>query len=150
VSAAYQIQARPVAGTSAVSFLASVALHAGQNYSGNGGDLRLWQWAGTNWVSQPFAFNTNKNEVCVGGVTNFSAFVISQIVPPQLTIQSVSNGFALQFIPVANCAHTLERSSDLAAWVPVSTFTATNTQPITLHDTAAPADKAYYRVKLNL
>ena len=150
VSAAYQIQARPVAGTSAVSFLASVALHAGQNYSGNGGDLRLWQWAGTNWVSQPFAFNTNKNEVCVGGVTNFSAFVISQIVPPQLTIQSVSNGFALQFIPVANCAHTLERSSDLAAWVPVSTFTATNTQPITLQDTAAPADKAYYRVKLNL
>jgi hypothetical protein len=109
----------------------------------------VWQWAGTNWISQPFAFNTNNNELVVGGVTNFSAFVISQIVPPQLALQSITNGFALQFTPVPNCAHTLERSTDLVTWTPVCTFTATNIQPVTLQDNAAPADKAYYRVKLS-
>ena len=62
---------------------ADIGLRAGNNYTGNGGDLRVYQWNGTNWTSQPFTFNPANNELLVAGVTNFSAFVVSQIVPPQ-------------------------------------------------------------------
>jgi hypothetical protein len=124
VSSAYQIMSRPVTGTNAVTFQAGVGLRAGDSYTGNGNDLRVFQWNSTNWTSQ-------------------------QIVPPQLSIQALTNGFAFQFTPVPNCAETLERSVNLLTWTPISTFTATNVQPITLQDTHAPAGKAFYRVQLN-
>jgi hypothetical protein len=124
-------------------------LRAGDSYTGNGNDLRVFQWNSTNWTSQPFTFNPTNDEVLVAGITNFSAFVVSQIVPPQLSIQALTNGFAFQFTPVPNCAETLERSVNLLTWTPISTFTATNVQPITLQDTHAPAGKAFYRVQLN-
>jgi hypothetical protein len=149
VSAAYQIQTRPISGMNAVNFSASVSLRAGENYSGSGNDLRVYQWNCTNWISQPFSFNATNNEISVAGVTNFSAFVISQIIPPNVSIQSITNGFAFQFTPVPNCPETLERSTDLVTWTPVSTFTATNAQPIALQDSNAPTGKAFYRVKLN-
>jgi len=75
--------------------------------------------------------------------------VVSQIIPPQLTIQTVTNGFALQFTPVANATHVLQRSTDLASWVPVTTITAVGGQPLTLQDTNAPAGKAFYRLLVN-
>ena len=109
----------------------------------------MYQWACTNWISQPFTFNSANNEVLVAGVTNLSAFVVSQINPPQLGMQTLTNGFAFQLAPVPNCPETLERSTDLVTWVPVCTFTATNAQAVTLQDTNAPADKAFYRVSLN-
>jgi hypothetical protein len=149
VSSGYQIQARPVTVTNAVIFQADIGLRAGATYSGNGSDLRVFQWNCTNWVSQPFCFNTNNNEVLVTGVTNFSAFVVSQIIPPSLGIQTIANGFAFQFTPVPNCSEALERSVDLVTWTPLSTFTATNAQPITLQDLNVPADKAFYRVEVN-
>ncbi|MGH7990403.1 MAG: hypothetical protein ACREDS_09480, partial [Limisphaerales bacterium] len=150
VSSAYQIQALPVAGTNAVNFLADISLRAGENYSGNGNDLRVYQWGGTNWNSQPFVFNATNDEVLVAGVTNFSAFVISQIIPPQLNIQTITNGFEFQFTPVANCANILERSTDLVNWTPIATNSPGSAQPITLQDANAPIDKAFYRILLNI
>ena len=150
VSSAYQLTLKPVNGTNVINYVADIGLRAGNNYTGNGGDLRVYQWCGTNWTSQPFNFNPTNNEVLVVGVTNFSAFVVSQIVPPQLNIQTVPNGFAFQFTPIANCANILERSTDLVTWTPMSTNTPTSAQPVTAQDTNAPNDKAFYRVRLNI
>lgn len=149
VSIAYQVTLKPAAGTGSGAFQAAVGLYAGENYSGNGSDLRVYQWSGTNWSSQPFLYNPANNEAVVSDVTNFSAFVVSQIIPPQLSIQPISNGFSFTFVPVPNCVETLQRSDDLVTWTPVSTFTATNAQPMTLQDLNPPAAQAYYRLQLN-
>jgi hypothetical protein len=150
VSSAYQLTLKPVTGTDTINYVVDIGLRAGENYSGKGNDLRVYQWSGTNWDSQPFNFNPANDEVFVAGVTNFSAWVVSQIVPPQLSIQAVANGFAFQFTPVANSTNILERSSNLVTWTPVAAFAATNAQPVTLQDTDAPNDKAFYRVRLNV
>jgi hypothetical protein len=149
VSSGYQIQALPITGTSPVSLRATVGLRTGGNYSGSGNDLRVFQWENTNWLSQAFTYNASNQQVLVAGVTNFSAFVVSQIVPPSLNIQPIANGFSFQFTPVPNCPETLQRSTDLVTWTPIYTFTATNNQPVTLQDSDAPASKAFYRVQLN-
>jgi len=109
----------------------------------------VYQSNSTNWTSHPFTFNPTNNAVLVAGVTNFSAFVVSQIIPPQLNIQNITNGFAFQFTPVANCAHIVERSTDLVTWTPIFTNTPASSQPVTLQDTNAPTGKAFYRVLLN-
>jgi hypothetical protein len=148
VSSAYQLQARSLADTNPVTLQANIGLRAGDNYSGNGSDLRVYQWNCTNWISQPFTFNPANNQVFVAGVTNFTAFVVSQIVPPNLSAQNSTNGFAFQFTPVANCPHVLQRSTDLVNWTPIYTNTISGTQPVTWQDTNAPAGNAFYRVQL--
>ncbi|MES1180334.1 MAG: hypothetical protein ABUL66_00565, partial [Verrucomicrobiota bacterium] len=140
----------PILGTNTVTFQADVALSTGANYTGNGGDLRVFQWNGTNWLSQPFAFDSANHAAIISSVTNLSAFVISQIASPQLNIQSGADGFTFQFTPVPNCEQILERSTDLVTWTPVTTFTPTNAAPVALTDSNAPADKAFYRVRVNV
>ncbi|MEJ0088442.1 MAG: hypothetical protein WDM80_01580 [Limisphaerales bacterium] len=147
---ALQLTVAAILNTNVVSFYADLGLSGGANYTGNGGDLHVAQWTGTNWLTQPFAFNPTNNTVIIAGVTNLSAFVVSQIIPPQLSLQSVTNGFAFQFTPVANCPQTLERSTDLVTWVSLATFTPTNSILVTLTDTNAPADKAFYRLHLTI
>jgi hypothetical protein len=149
VSSGYQIQALPITGTSPVSLQATVGLRTGNNYSGSGNDLRVFQWENTNWLSRVFTYHASNQEVLVAGVTNFSAFVVSQIVPPSLNIQPIANGFSFQFTSVPNCPETLQRSTDLVTWTPIYTFTATNNQPVTLQDSDAPASKAFYRLQLS-
>lgn len=148
VSSAWQIQSLPLAG-SPVTYAATVGMRAGDGYNGTGSDLRIFEWNFTNWISQPFAYDPANNEVTVPGVTNFSAFVVSQIVPPILTIHPATNGYEFELKPVPNCPETLERSTDLQIWAPILTFTTTNAQPITLADSNAPAAKAFYRLQLN-
>jgi hypothetical protein len=150
VSSAYQITLKPVSGANTINYVADIGLRAGNNYSGNGKDLLVYQWCGTNWTSQPFNFNPTNNEVLIAGVTNFSTFVVSQIVPPQLNIQSSTNGFAFQFAPVPNCVQILERSTDFVTWTPIFTNTPTRGQTVTAQDTNAPSNKAFYRVRLNI
>jgi len=149
LSSAFQIQIKPLAGTNAVNYLSEVALVAGGSYGGNGNDLRVYQWSGTNWASKPFAYNSTAKEVLVNGVTNFSAMVVSQIVPPRLSMQHGTNGLALQFTPVANATHILQRSTNLVTWTAISTNTAAGIVPITLQDAIAPAGRAFYRLLLN-
>ena len=150
VSSAYQLQSRPLAGATNTALQADIGLAVGQNYSGNGSDLRVYQWNCTNWTSQPFTFNPANNQVLVVGVTNFTAFVVSQIVPPNLSAQNSTNGFAFQFTPVANCPHVLERSTDLVNWTPIYTNTLSSAQPVTWQDTNAPTGNAFYRLRLIL
>ena len=149
-SSAYQLAVKPVTGTNAVSFVADISLRAGENYAGSGDDLRVFEWSGTHWTSLPFVFNPTSHEVLLAGVTNVSAFVVSQFNPPGLAIQAVTNGVAFHFVPVPNCSETLERSTDLVTWTPVSSITTSNAQPLVLSDTNAPAGKAFYRLVLNL
>lgn len=149
ISDAYQIMARPLTATNAVTFTANVGLRTGDSYSGNGSDLHVFEWSGLNWIVQPFIYNPANNEVAIAGVTNFSAFVVSQIIPPALSIAKTTNSFAFQFAPVPNCPEILERSTDLITWTNLCTFTATNVQPIVLQDTNAPGSKAFYRIQVN-
>jgi hypothetical protein len=146
---AVQLGLAPLLGTTAVGFQADLTLSAGGSYTGSGGDLRVTRWSGTNWTQQAFAYSPADHSLVVAGVTNLSAFVVAQVVAPRLDIHSNTNGFVFQFIPVPNCSHTLERSTDFATWTGLITLTPTNAQPVTLQDNAAPAGKAFYRLHLN-
>jgi len=150
VSSAYQIQSRPFGAAGSVAYTADVALRAGNGYSGDGSDLRVYQWNSTNWVNAPFSFNATNDQVLLSGVTNFSAYVVAQIVPPSLNIQASTNGFTFQFAPVPNCAHILERSTDLITWTPIATNLVSGSQAVTLQDTNAPAGKSFYRLQVNV
>jgi hypothetical protein len=153
VSSAYQIQALPVAGTNAVEFCAEVSLRAGDSYTGDGSDLRVFQWACTNWTSEPFTYNAANHEVILTGVTNYSAdsaFVVSQIVRPVLSVESVTNKYALEWTTVPNCPETLERSTNFTTWPAIYTFTATNAALIKLTDTNTPPRAAFYRVQVTM
>ena len=110
----------------------------------------MYQWNCTNWISLPFGYNTTNHEVLVSGVTNFSAFVVSQIVPPSLSIQPLTNGFAFQFVPIPNGLNILERSTNLATWTPVATNTPGSAAPILLQDTNTPVGRAFYRLRLDI
>lgn len=148
VSGAYKIAVRNPTTDAAVAYSATAGLNAGLGYTGNGGDLRVYQWNCTNWVSLPFAFNPANSETIVSGLTNFSTLVVSQIVPPRLAIQDTTNGVACQFTPVPNCLHTLLRSNDLLTWTPVATVAPGSAQPVTLRDNTPPAGKAFYRLSV--
>ncbi len=149
VSSGYQITAKALTNSS-LNFMADVGLRAGATYTGNGSDLRVYKWNSTNWTPQAFTYNPATEQALVSGVTNFSAFVVSQIIPPQLQAQSSTNGMSFQFTPVPNCLATLERSVDFKTWTPVASMTPTNAQPVTLQDSAPPHDKAFYRLLVNI
>jgi hypothetical protein len=132
-----------------VAFLADVGLSVGDNYTGNGGDLRVLQWNGTSWSSPAFSFNAANNEVWVAGLTNLSAFVVARLSAPPLSIQTGAHGFNLQFTPFANLSYTLQRSTNLVTWTPLTTVTPSSEQPLTLQDPAPPANQAFYRLLVN-
>jgi hypothetical protein len=146
---ACQVTARALSGAAGVAFLADVGLSVGDNYTGNGGDLRVLQWNGTSWSSPAFSFNAANNEVWVAGLTNLSAFVVARLSAPPLSIQTGAHGFNLQFTPFANLSYTLQRSTNLVTWTPLTTVTPSSEQPLTLQDPAPPANQAFYRLLVN-
>ena len=152
VAGAYKITIKPIGGTVTVRYLADLVLHPAAGYSGTGSDLRLWQWAGTNWAAQAFTYNPANQEIQVTGVTAFSAYVVSQIIPPALRLQplTLSHGPTFAFSPVPNCQQALQRSADLITWTTVATVTPTNESPLSLQDNSAPAAKAFYRLVVTL
>ncbi len=149
---AVQVGVAPILGNNPITFQTDVALSAGTNYSGNGHDLRVFAWTGTNWNSQAFTFTNNS--AVLAGLTNVQPLAIVQFTAPPLAApiapQLGTNGFAFQFTPMPNCSQTLERSTNFVNWTPIVTFTPTNAQPMTLVDTNAPADKAFYRMRLDI
>jgi hypothetical protein len=150
---AVQVGVTPILGSNTIAFQADVALSAGANYTGNGQDLRVFAWNGTNWNSQAFTFTNNS--AVLAGLTNVrqSLAIVQFIAPPlaaPIAPQLGTNGFTFQFTPVPNSSQTLERSTNLVDWTPVMTFTPTNAQPMTLVDTNAPAGKAFYRMRLDI
>lgn len=150
VSSAYKIRVQPLSGPGPVTCLANVGLRPGVAYTGTGGDLRVYQWNGTDWTSQPFTYNPAGGEVLLTGVTNFSALAVTQIVPPQLSIQNQTNSYAFRFTPVPNAAHTLQRSTDLIHWTTLTNLTPSSILPVALQDNAAPADRAFYRLSISV
>ncbi len=149
---AVQVGVAPILGSNTIVFQADVALSVGANYSGNGHDLRVFAWTGTNWNSQAFTFTNNS--AVLAGLTNAQPLAIVQFAAPPLAApiapQLGTNGFVFQFTPVPNCSQTLERSTNLVDWTPVVTFTPTNALPMTLQDNNAPAGKAFYRMRLDI
>jgi hypothetical protein len=143
-----QVSVAPVLGTVPVAFQTDVALSPSGNYNGDGHDLRLLAWDGTNWNAQSFVFTNNS--AVLAGVTNFAPLALVQFIAPPLALSVGTNGFTFQLTPIANCTQTLERSTNLVTWTPVMTFTPTNSAPMTLKDVNAPADNAYYRMRLDI
>lgn len=145
---AVQLAVTPVLGSDPVTFVADLHLAAGAVYAGNGSDLDLLQRSGTNWDSQSFTYNASTGQAVASGVTNLSAFVLTQVVAPALDLQANANGAAFALTPVPHWTHELERSTNLVDWVVVDSVTPTNNAPVNLHDPAAPADRAFYRLHL--
>jgi hypothetical protein len=145
---AVQASVSPILGTGPIAFQTDVALSPSGNYNGDGHDLRVFAWDGTNWNSRAFVFTNNT--AVLAGLTNLPPLVIAQFVAPPLALQAGANGFTFQLAPIANCSQTLERSTNLVNWTPVMTFTPTNSTPMTLEDSNAPMDKAFYRMRLTV
>lgn len=145
-----QLDLAPILGATPVPFQAALSLAANTNYSGNGSDLRAFRWDGTNWNSLAFAYDSTARAAVVAGVTNFSAYVLAQFTAPNLAMHASGGGFSFQLTPVPNCVQALERSTNLVNWTVVTIITPTNAQPITLQDNAAPADNAFYRLRLTI
>jgi hypothetical protein len=139
----------PILGATPVTFTADLALTAGTNYFGNGSDLLVLQSIGTNWNLRSFSYIATNHQVSVAGVTNLSAFVVAQFAPPTLTLNATGASRNISFAPLAGLVHTLERSTNLVHWTPLNSFTASDASPVALVDSAAPVNKAFYRVKVN-
>ncbi len=152
VSSAFSLAVKPTSGMAPVAASASVALRVGNAYQGDGSDLRLWQWAGTNWQSLPFSYNAAARAVSSLELTNLSAFVVSQYVPPAVAIQTEPGGYRFSFTPQPCVTYTLLRSAALgpdAAWTGLGSVTPTNAQPIALHDDTPAGTESFYRLQLS-
>jgi hypothetical protein len=145
---AVQPTVSPILGTTPVTFQADVTLSPGANYTGDGHDLHVYAWTGTNWNLVPFSLTNSM--VFLPGRTNLPALAVVQFKAPSLATATSTNGFAVHFTPQANTLQTLERSTNLITWTPIVTVTPTNSLPMSLEDTNAPADKAYYRMRVTI
>lgn len=150
VRTAVQLNLEPILGATPVTFATDLALGVGPNYSGTGGDLLVLQSSGTNWNPLPFTYHAPSHQVQITGVTNLSAFVVVQFTAPTLHLTASAANCEISFTPVLSLLHTLERSTNLIHWSALGSFTASNALPVLHTDQTAPADRAFYRVKLSL
>jgi hypothetical protein len=152
VSSAWQISVKSENVANSVRLQANASLRAGVDYSGDGSDLRVWQWGTTNWHSLPFQYHPSNNSVALTGLTNLGAFVVSQYLRPQPSIVATTNGLAFQFTPQPNVAYSLQRAGALGpatSWASIVTVTPTNAETISLQDNSPPATQAFYRLKVS-
>ena len=74
----------------------------------------------TNWTSQPFTYSPVNAQVLVAGVTNFTAFAVSQIVPPNLSVQSSTNLLLPSNSRLSQIARRFWNAlTDLVNWTPL-------------------------------
>src|SRR5581483_1845994 len=152
VSRSFSLAVKPISGTAPVTASVSVGLRVGDAYQGDGSDLRLLQWLGTNWQSTPFSYSANTRQVATLVLTNLSAFVVSQYTSPSFAAQAEAGGFRFSFTPQAYVTYTLQRSAVVgpaASWTTLSSVTPTNTQTAVLHDDAPVGAQAFYRLQLS-
>ena len=145
---AVQLALTPILAPPPALFTASLALTTGANYTGNGSDLLVAQSNGTNWNLRPFSYNAVNHQVSVAGVTNLSAFVVVQFSAPTLQLDLAGGNCNVSFTPVAGLLHALERSTNLANWMTLGSFTASNALSANITDNSAPIGKAFYRLRL--
>jgi hypothetical protein len=83
-----------------------------------------------------------------GTVANFS---ITTPAPPVQNLAGALAGIVWQsqFTSQTNWLYTLERTADLQSWSPASATASGTGGVMTLQDTNAPADNAFYRVRAN-
>jgi hypothetical protein len=143
---ACQLSAAPISDIGNSVIVADVGLSVGGGYVGAGGDLRVLQWSGTNWNTVPFTLAATNNEAWVPGVTNLSAFVVTRMTPPSLSVQPGANGSSFQFTPFANVSYTLQRSTDLVTWAAVTTAKPATVGNLILQDPNPPVNQAFYRL----
>jgi hypothetical protein len=148
VHTAVQLSLEPMLGDAPATYTADLALGVGVNYSGNGNDLLVLQSSGTNWAERPFTYHASQQQVQIAGVTNLSAFVVAQFTAPTLHLTAGDANCEISFTPVATLRHTLERSTNLIHWSALGSFTASNSLPVMHTDQTAPAERAFYRVRL--
>jgi hypothetical protein len=108
--------------------------------------LRVLQWNGAGWDSDAFTFNSTNNGVLAPGLTNLSAFIVAQLSAPPLTVQSGTNGLNIHFTPFANVSYTLQRSTNLLTWAPITTVAPNTEESLILQDPAPPPNQAFYRL----
>lgn len=146
ISSGYKISAGSVTGANAITLTNDLALRVASGYLGDGADLVLLQWNGTNWDQPNFTYNVTNHMVQVDNVTNLSAFVISQLsVKPQIQISP--DGLHLGFSPFKGKQYTVERSVDLVHWTTVASMTAANEDDIVVKDPEPLTSAAFYRVR---
>jgi hypothetical protein len=146
---ACQVSATPVPSGGGAALTAEVGLGVGSGYIGSGGDLRVLQWNGASWNSQPFTFDAASAEARVSGVTNLSAFVVTRMTPPPISVQAGANGVNFQFTPFSNVEYVLQRSTDLQTWTSLTTNTPPSEENLILQDPSPPVNQAFYRLLLN-
>lgn len=146
---AVQLSLAPILGATPVTFSTDLVLGVGTNYSGTGSDLLVLQSRGTNWDSQPFTYHAPNHQVRVTGITNLSAFIVTQFIAPTLQLTASGANYKVSFTPVTSLTHTLERSTNLIHWSALSSFTASNSSSVVFTDNTAPLDRAFYRLRLN-
>ena len=149
ILSAFQTAAVPLLQTNPVNFTANLALSV-SSYTGTGGDLRLYSASGTNWVLQPAGYQATNQQVQATWLTNLTAFVVVQITAPALSLSALPGGGRLSFTAQPGLVHTVEYSTNLVNWLPVSSFTASNAQPVVITDTARSGTAAFYRVKVSV
>lgn len=138
----------PVLGTNTVVFETDACLSMGTLYAGDGANLDVFGWNGTNWTRKAFTFDSSSNAVLIEGLAAAMKLAVATILPPRITMERNGSGMAFTFVPVAGWAHTLERTTGFADWTPVASVTPLDTQQVTLKDPATPVDSAYYRLRL--
>jgi hypothetical protein len=148
VRTAVQLSIDPIFGDTPVAFNADLALGVGPNYAGSGSDLLVLQSSGTNWTVRTFTYHATQQQVQITGVTNLSAFVVAQFTAPTLQLTASDANCEISFTPVVGLLHTLERSTNLIHWSALGSFTASNALPVWHQDSAAPMERAFYRVRL--
>lgn len=145
----YNIALTPLNGTTPVTFSALVGLQVGTNYASDGRDLELFAWNGAGWDQPAFTYDAASGLVWVAQTGQWSTFVLGQLPPVSLTLQRLAGVVQIGFVSIPNWKHTVERSADLVNWSPVGTITPSTSAAQTIVDSAPPANKAFYRLRLN-
>lgn len=83
-----------------------------------------------------------------GAVDNFSVSITSA-PPPNLALCAMNDVWQVQFLSRTNRLYTLERSADFRSWTVVSPTTPGSGTSLALRDSAVPAGRAFYRVRVD-
>lgn len=148
VLTAVQLNLAPLLAANPPGFSADLKLSTGAGYSGNGSDLLLLQAVGTNWSALSFSFLAASRQVQAIGLTNLSVLAVVQIAAPPLSLKIEAASRQLAFTPLPELVHVLECSTNLMHWTAFNTFTASNTLPVVIIDSAPITGQAFYRLKV--
>jgi hypothetical protein len=141
-------QVEPVLGSNQIAFTADMKLALAGRYAGDGSDLDVHSWDGTNWNRLAFAFDATTPAVVIAGVTNTITFTVTQTAPPSLSIHSIPAGYEMRFTPLVGWKHVLERATDFVTWTPLGDVTPATPEEASITDTAPPTGVAFYRLRL--